>query len=86
MSHIEIPVTEARNGFADLVNKVAYTKERFSLMRKNKAMAVLVPIEDLELLEKLEDHFDIKEIEKALLEIETEGTVSWATLKAESGI
>jgi prevent-host-death family protein len=86
MSHIEIPVTEARNGFADLVNKVAYTKERYSLMRKNKAMAVIVPIEDLEFLEKLEDHFDMKEVEKALLEMETEGTISWADLKQESGL
>ncbi|WP_262402910.1 type II toxin-antitoxin system Phd/YefM family antitoxin [Actinomadura sp. CNU-125] len=50
---MDVPVTEARAQFADLVNRVAYTGEPVKLTRRGKVMAALVSPEDLELLEML---------------------------------
>lgn len=49
----EIPVTQARADLAELVNRVAYSGERVVLTRHGKAMAALVPAEDLERLEQI---------------------------------
>lgn len=51
MNTVDVPVTEARAQFADLVNRVAYTGEPVKLTRRGKVMAALVSPEDLELLE-----------------------------------
>ncbi|MEU5991627.1 type II toxin-antitoxin system Phd/YefM family antitoxin [Spirillospora sp. NPDC047418] len=50
---MDVPVTEARAQFADLVNRVAYTGEPVKLTRRGKVMAALVSPEDLELLEAI---------------------------------
>ncbi|XRQ15481.1 type II toxin-antitoxin system Phd/YefM family antitoxin [Actinomadura welshii] len=50
---MDVPVTEARAQFADLVNRVAYTGEPVRLTRRGRVMAALVSPEDLELLEML---------------------------------
>lgn len=59
---------EARERFADLVNRSAYRGERITLTRRGKGIAAVVPIEDLQLLEQLEDRIDIREARKALKE------------------
>jgi prevent-host-death family protein len=43
----EIPVTEARAQFSELVNRVGYGKERIVLTRHGKPLVALVPAEDL---------------------------------------
>jgi prevent-host-death family protein len=48
----EIPVTQARDELAELVNRVAYGHERITLTRHGKAVAGLVPPEDLAWLEQ----------------------------------
>ena len=48
----EIPVTQARDELADLINRVAYGHERIILTRHSKPVACLVPPEDLRLLEQ----------------------------------
>jgi prevent-host-death family protein len=58
----------ARQNLTDIVNQVAYTKERIAIGRRNKDLAVLVPLEDAELLEHLEDREDVREARKALKE------------------
>ncbi|HEX9560795.1 MAG TPA: type II toxin-antitoxin system Phd/YefM family antitoxin, partial [Candidatus Dormibacteraeota bacterium] len=50
-----IPVSEAREQLADLVNRVAYRRERITLGRRGKKIAAIVSAEDLDLLEALED-------------------------------
>jgi len=50
----EIPVTQARAEFADLVNRVVYGSERIVVTRHGKAIAALVPAEDLARLELLD--------------------------------
>jgi prevent-host-death family protein len=50
----EIPVTQAREELADLVNRVAYGHERIILTRHSKPVAGLVPPEDLARLQEQE--------------------------------
>ena len=47
----EIPVTQARDELAELINRVAYGHERIILTRHSKPVACLVPPEDLQQLE-----------------------------------
>jgi prevent-host-death family protein len=50
----EIPVTQARAGFADLVNRVVYGRERIVVTRHGRAIAALVSADDLARLEAFE--------------------------------
>jgi prevent-host-death family protein len=50
---VEISVTQARAELAELVNRVAYGRERVVLTRRGKAVAAIVSAEDLELLDRL---------------------------------
>jgi prevent-host-death family protein len=50
----EIPVTQAREELADLINRVAYGHERIILTRHSKPVACIVPPEDLARLEAQE--------------------------------
>ena len=81
-----LSTTEAREHLAEILNKVAYKEERIILHRRGKNIVAVVPISDLELLEKLEDRLDIDDARKSLEEIEKEGTISWDQLKAELGL
>ena len=56
-----ISTVKARGNFSDLVNRSAYGKERIVLTRRGKGIVAVVPIDDLELLEELEDHLDLEE-------------------------
>ena len=51
---IEIPVTQAREELADLLNRVAYGHERIVLTRHSRPVACIVPPDDLARLEELE--------------------------------
>ncbi|OLC97654.1 MAG: hypothetical protein AUH86_07065 [Acidobacteria bacterium 13_1_40CM_4_58_4] len=73
----------ARENFADIVNRVAYRGERVIVRRHNRDVAAVIPIEDLELLQRVEDHMDIKDALKALKE--PRGKTS-KQLKAELGL
>ncbi|MFQ5619192.1 MAG: type II toxin-antitoxin system Phd/YefM family antitoxin [Rhodospirillales bacterium] len=81
-----IPTVKARDEFSDLVNRAAYGKERVVLTRRGKALAAVVPLEDVELLERLEDRIDLDEARAALAEVRDDGTVSWEEIKAEIGL
>lgn len=72
--------TEAREDFAEILNRVAYRKERLIISRRGKRLAAIVPMEDVELLEKLEERMDLESAAKALRE---PGAVSWRKIKAE---
>ena len=45
-------MTQARADLAELVSRVGYTGERILLTRHGKALAALVPVSDLEALER----------------------------------
>lgn len=79
----EIPTAEARRQLADLVNRVAYGKERVVLTRHGRAVAALVPLEDLSLLERLKRRLRGRKIERAIREAEAGEAVAWSELRDE---
>ena len=50
-----LDTTTAKDTFGDTVNRAAYGKERIILTRRGKPVAAIVPLEDLELLDELEN-------------------------------
>lgn len=65
----QMSTVEARNHFSEVINRAAYGKERIILTRRGKEIVAVVPVEDVELLERLEDRMDIAlgdEIKKEL--------------------
>lgn len=81
-----LTVGQVRDGFAEALNQVAYRGERIRVERRGKEVAAMVPIEDLELLEALEDRVDLETARAALRAAETEGTLNWEELKAKLGL
>jgi prevent-host-death family protein len=80
-----LTTTKARDEFADTVNRAAYGKERVILHRRGKAIAAVVPIEDLRLLEQLEDEIDVAAA-KRVRDDPTEEAIPWGDVKAELGL
>lgn len=80
----KISTAEARNDFADVINRASFGKERFILTRRGKHLAAIVPVEDLELLEELEDQLDVKAAKAALAE--SDERVSYSDLRRELGL
>jgi prevent-host-death family protein len=78
----DVSTKEARNHFGELINRAAFGKERVVLTRRGKKLVALVPLEDLELLNKLEDQMDLAAVEEALKE---PGTIPWEKVKKELG-
>jgi antitoxin (DNA-binding transcriptional repressor) of toxin-antitoxin stability system len=62
----KMAATAVRDAFGDTVNRVAFKGERIVLERHGKAVAALVSVEDLSLLEDLEDRADLEEARRAL--------------------
>ncbi len=60
-----IPISEAREHLADLGNRVFLRGERLIIERRGKTIFALVPVEDVELLERLEDRLDLDAIRAA---------------------
>jgi prevent-host-death family protein len=64
---VRLSATAAREHFADTLNRVSYGGERILVFRRGgKDVAAVVPIEDLQLLQKLEDRLDREAIQTAL--------------------
>lgn len=82
----ELSVAEAREQFSEAINRAAYGKERIYVTRRGKRLAVIVPIEDVEALEEIEDRFDLEEAAKARAEAQEKGTISLAEMKAKYGL
>jgi len=80
----EMTTTRARSNFADLVNRAAYGKERVLINRRGKPVAAIVPLEDVELLERIEDEIDVKLARKTLAE--SEGTTPLEEVVKELGL
>ena len=81
-----ITAAKAREKFSELVSRVGYAKERVAVTRRGKTIAAIVPIEDMELLEKLADRIDLEDARAALAEARKKGTIPWKKVKAELGL
>ena len=55
MSTATVSMTQAKNGLADVVNRVAYGGERVVLLSRGKPKAAIVSFEDLQVLEGLQE-------------------------------
>ena len=77
-----LPISEAREHLSDLGNRVNLRGERIIVERRGKELFALVPVEDVELLERLEDEMDIA----AIREQQGEPTVSLEQFKKDLGI
>jgi prevent-host-death family protein len=79
-------ISEARESFSTTVNRVAFGGERVILTRHGRRVAAVVPVEDLELLEALEDARDLDEVRAALAEPKNRKRIGWEELKAQLGL
>jgi prevent-host-death family protein len=76
MAGKEITTTEAREQFADIVERAHFKKERIVISRRGKEAVAVISIEDLRLLEELEaqeDRQDVEAAERVLQEMEEKG-------------
>ena len=80
-----LDASEARDKFADTINRAAYGKERVIVKRRGKPIAAMIPIQDLELLEELEDTIDMEKARRIMAD-PTEEARPWAKVKSELGL
>ena len=76
-------ISEARESFSTTVNRVAFGGERVVLTRHGRRVAAVVPIEDLDLIEALEDARDLDEVRAALADPANRERIGWEELKAQ---
>jgi len=85
-----LAASKARNDFAEVLNRVAYRGERIVLHRRGKNVAVLIPVEEYEFLERLveeaEDREDREAIREARKEIARGETIPWEQVKKDLGL
>ncbi len=74
--------------FGDTLERVSLGKERVVLQSHGQDVAVLVPLEDLSLLERLEDLADLKAAEAAEAEAVAKGEppIPWEEARQQLGL
>ncbi|MEX0709610.1 MAG: type II toxin-antitoxin system prevent-host-death family antitoxin [Chloroflexota bacterium] len=77
----EHKISEAREEFASIINRVSYTGERVRLTRHGKAVAAVVPVADAEFLESLEDELDLDLVRQALADPDNATPIPWEDVK-----
>jgi prevent-host-death family protein len=78
-----LTASAVRDNLGDTLNRVAYRGERIVLERHGKAVAALVSVEDLSLLELLENRADIQAVRRARRE---RGTVPYEEVRRKAGL
>jgi prevent-host-death family protein len=76
----KLTASVARQHFSDILSRAEYRGERVIVHRGKKAVAAVVPIEDVELLERLEDEIDVAAARKALKDPRT---IPWEKIKKQ---
>lgn len=77
-----ISIVDLRKRLTDVVNTAFYKKERVILTRHNKPVVAIVPLEDYELLEALEDRLDLEDALAVLRDPQRE-FLDWDKVKAD---
>ena len=81
-----VTATTMKKNISDTLSLAEYRKERVVITRQGKEVAAIVPMEDIQLLEELEDRLDLIDALAALKEAEKKGTKPWSALKKELGL
>ena len=81
-----VSVSDARSDLAELLNRVAYGKERIVITRHGRELAAIVPIEDLQLANRLRRFVARKDVARALAELDAGKAPSWEQLRQELGL
>ena len=84
MANNRLPASKAREKFADILNEVSVRGDRIVLERHGKGVAALISVNDLELLEALEDRFDVEAAKAALSE--SDERITWDEVKKRLGL
>jgi len=86
MSESEVSAAFAREHFAEYLGRVTYSKDRVVVTKHGKKVAAVVPYEDLEILEKLEETIDLQEAKARLADSKKHGTIPWKKVKKDLGL
>jgi prevent-host-death family protein len=81
-----VSISDAREAFADLVNRAAYGGERVLVSRRGKPIAAIVPMQDVEFIERMEDELDLQAALEALADPENAVPIPWEQVKSELGL
>lgn len=79
---IRVTTSKARQEFARVLRRVKQGR-RFLLERHDKAVAAIVSVEDLALLEAMENRRDLEDARRALAEIAEKGAIPWEQAEAD---
>jgi PHD/YefM family antitoxin component YafN of YafNO toxin-antitoxin module len=71
--------------FSHSLTRVVTKRERVVVHRRGKAVAALIPLEDLALLEELEDRLDVEEAERRLAD-PNEVPIPYEQVRKELGL
>jgi len=82
MSNTKVTSTQVRQNLSDILNRAAYGRERVVVHRGRKRFVAIMPVEDYDFLEELEDRIDIEEARKRL----HEPTIPWSKIKKDLGL
>jgi PHD/YefM family antitoxin component YafN of YafNO toxin-antitoxin module len=81
---IESSETCARDDIQSALDRAAGNKERVKVVCDGREIAAVIPLEDLELLEELEDRLDVLGALDAIAEAKREGgIVPWQEFKKQ---
>ena len=83
MTTTSINTIDAKEEFSELINRVSHNKEKIILTRRGKEIAVIIPIEDLAILQTIQNKTDLQEAAEALKEARNSGTTTLDQLKEE---
>ena len=83
MSRTKETAAHARQSFSDILNRAAYGKERVVIERRGKRLAAVVPLEDLDLIEEIEDRIDLEDARRRMKE---KGSTAWTKVKKDLGL
>lgn len=84
MSTTRISASEARERLSDLLNEVSVRGDRVVLERHGKRVAAMISAKDLDLLQALEDRYDLDEMRRVLAE--SDERIPWKTVKKKLGL
>jgi prevent-host-death family protein len=81
-----IAASDARQGFAQLLNRTGYAGDRVILEKHGRELAAVVPVVDLIMLELLENQLDISATRASVTAALKDGSTSLDDLRSELGL